>query len=427
MALESLIASAEASLIGAVLIEPKIVGEMMMRVHPEDYADDELRHIYQAIRSVWSEGGNIDAVTVCAAAGSDKQPIIARCMMDTPTAASWEEYAEIVSKAARLRRIQTAAGRVSVAATLEDAEAAVEEINRNMAERDRAEITGFLEGIQNLYISLMQQNKQKYLKWGIRQLDAQLYVGSGDFVIIAGAASAGKTMLATQFALELAKECRVGFFSLETSSQKIYARAVAQLGQVPFGAIKRGELSKQQWKDFCQLISNSQQKKLPFDVIRAAGMSVADIRAISAARRYDIVFIDYLQLMSGTGDDGSYERTTAVSIALHTFAQSTGTTVIALSQLSRPEKGSKRRPRLSDLRGSGQIEQDADVVMALSLKSNEERSGPRFLDILKNKEGECGCVSLAFDPEHMRLAPMSNRPAPPDRRARSKTEEDEDE
>lgn len=427
MALESLIASAEASLIGSVLIEPKLVGEMMMRVHPEDYADDELRHIYQAIRSVWSEGGNIDAVTVCAAAGSDKQKVIARCMMDTPSAASWEEYADIVSRTARLRRIQTAAGRVIGAATLEDAEAAVEEINRNMAERGRAEITGFLEGIQNLYISLMQQNKQKYLKWGIRQLDAQLYVGSGDFVIIAGAASAGKTMLATQFALELAKECRVGFFSLETSSQKIYARAVAQLGQVPFGAIKRGELSKQQWKDFCQLISNSQQKKLPFDVIRAAGMSVADIRAISAARRYDIVFIDYLQLMSGTGDDGSYERTTAVSIALHTFAQSTGTTVIALSQLSRPEKGSKRRPRLSDLRGSGQIEQDADVVMALSLKDDNERSGPRFLDVLKNKEGECGCVTLVFNPEFMRLAPEAKYSGPPrDRRARKRDEEDDE-
>ena len=110
MVLETLIASAEASLIGSVLIEPKIVGEMMMRVRPEDFADAELRHVYQAVRSVWSSGGNVDAVTVCAAAGSDKQPVIARCMMDTPSAASWEEYADIVSKAARLRRIQTAAG-----------------------------------------------------------------------------------------------------------------------------------------------------------------------------------------------------------------------------------------------------------------------------------------------------------------------------
>lgn len=131
--------------------------------------------------------------------------------------------------------------------------------------------------------------------------------------------------------------------------------------------------------------------------------------------------------MGGTGDDGSYERTTAVSIALHTFAQRTGTTVIALSQLSRPEKGSKRRPRLSDLRGSGQIEQDADIVMALSLKCETERSGPRFLDVLKNKEGECGCISLVFNPEYMRLAPEIKYSGPTkDCRARNRDEEDDE-
>lgn len=425
MALETLIASAEASLIGSVLIEPKIVGEMMMRVRPEDFADAELRHVYQAVRSVWSSGGNVDAVTVCAAAGSDKQPVIARCMMDTPSAASWEEYADIVSKAARLRRIQTAAGRVIGASTIEEAESAVAEINRNMAERGRAEITGMVDGIQQLYVGLMSMEKPRYLKWGIRQLDMQLYAEPGDFVIIAGYPSAGKTMLATQFALELSKEYRIGFFSLETSQKKLYARIAAQDGKIPFGAIKNRSLNKDQWKDVYQYMTDIKNRRPNFDVIEASGMTVADVQAISTARRYDVVFIDYLQIMEGSGDAGSYDRTTGISIGLHTFARSTGTTVIALSQLSRPEKGSKRRPRLSDLRSSGQIEQDADIVMALSLKDDKERSGPRFLDVLKNKEGECGCISLVFNPEFMLLAPEAKYSGPPrDRRARKRDEED---
>ena len=427
MVLETLIASAEASLIGSVLIEPKIVGEMMMRVRPEDFADAELRHVYQAVRSVWSSGGNVDAVTVCAAAGSDKQPVIARCMMDTPSAASWEEYADIVSKAARLRRIQSAAGRVIGASTIEEAESAVAEINRNMAERGRAEITGMVDGIQQLYAGLMSMEKPRYLKWGIRQLDMQLYAEPGDFIIIAGYPSAGKTMLATQFALELSKEYRVGFFSLETSQKKLYARIAAQDGKIPFGAIKNRSLNKDQWKDVYQYMTDIKNRRPNLDVIEASGMTVADVQAISTARRYDVVFIDYLQIMEGSGDAGSYDRTTGISIRLHTFARSTGTTVIALSQLSRPEKGSKRRPRLSDLRSSGQIEQDADIVMALSLKDDKERSGPRFLDVLKNKEGECGCVSLVFNPEFMRLAPEAKYSGPPrDRRARRRDEEDDE-
>lgn len=428
MALDSLIASAEASIIGSVLIEPTIVGELMQTVHPEDFSNAELRRVYEAVRAVWLESGNIDAVTVCAAAGSDTQPVIARCMIETPSAASWTEYAAIVKDAARLRRMQASAMRIVSASTLRDAERAAEDLNRSAIARSGVQITSMTDGIERLYKELCAGNKPQYLKWGMPQLDYQLFAELGDFVIIAGYPSAGKTMLATQFAVGLGKEHRVGFFSLETSDKKLYARIAAQDGGIAFAPIKNYSLDKEQFGEMYRYLHRVRESRPKVDVIDAAGMTVEDIQAISTAKRYDVVFIDYLQILNGVGDAGSYERATAVSIALHTFARRTKTAVIALSQLSRPEKGAKRRPRLSDLRSSGQIEQDADVVMTLSLKDSDDRSGPRYLDVLKNKEGECGCVSLIFDTEHIRMLPevKNYRPKPKDRRARYKNEEEDE-
>ena len=186
MALDSLIASAEASIIGSVLIEPAIVGELMQTVHPEDFSNAELRRVYEAVRAVWLESGNIDAVTVCAAAGSDTQPVIARCMIETPSAASWTEYAKIVKDAARLRRMQTSAMRIVSASTLRDAELAAEDLNRSAIARSGVQITSMTDGIERLYKELCAGNKPQYLKWGMPQLDYQLFTELGDFIILAG-------------------------------------------------------------------------------------------------------------------------------------------------------------------------------------------------------------------------------------------------
>lgn len=424
---DSLIASAEASVIGSVLIEPEIVGELMQTLRPEDFAKPMLRRIFEAVRTVWLSEKCIDAVTVCATAGEDTRPLIAQCMVDTPSATAWVEYAAIVKDAARLRKMQAAAMKVAAASTLQEAEVAADELNRNAIARSDVQITSMTEGVQRIYKELCAGNKPQYLKWGMPQLDYRLYVEPGDFVVLAGYPSAGKTMLATQFAVTLSKSHRVGFFSLETSAVKLYARMIAQDAGIEFAPMKNHNLSREQFGVLYRYLTTVTANRPNLDVIDAAGMTVEDIQAISTAKRYDVVFIDYLQIVGGTGDNGSYERATAVSIALHTFARRTETAVIALSQLSRPEKGAKRRPRLSDLRSSGQIEQDADVVMALSLKDDSDRSGPRFLDVLKNKEGECGCVSMVFDPEHIRMLPEVKhyQPQSRDRRARYREEGEE--
>ncbi len=138
-------------------------------------------------------------------------------------------------------------------------------------------------------------------------------------------------------------------------------------------------------------------QKLEF--IPAAGSTVADIGAFARSRRYEIIYIDYVQLIAGDESRGLVAKNTAISQGLHTLAQSTGITVVGLAQLSRPSKdGAAKAPRMNALRESGQYEQDADIIMLLYREDETDLSGPnRRLDVAKNKEGELGGIDLAFD------------------------------
>ena len=162
--------------------------------------------------------------------------------------------------------------------------------------------------------------------------------------------------------------------------------------------IKRNSITGAGWDEVARCSSEIVQTKL--ELIPAAGMSPADVRATTMMRGYQIIFVDYLQLLQGTGVNRA-EQVAGISMALHTMAQSMGVTVIALSQLKR--KGEADTPSMSDLRESGQIEQDADLVMILKLCNDNEPEGPRNLYIAKNKEGTCPMVQLDFDGAHQRF------------------------
>jgi replicative DNA helicase len=137
-------------------------------------------------------------------------------------------------------------------------------------------------------------------------------------------------------------------------------------------------------------------RKLPLEYIEAAGMSVREVQAIALRRKFDVIFVDYLQLLRGEGQS-RYEIVTEISVALHTLAQKFGLLVVALAQLSRPAKGSKDTPDMASLRESGQIEQDADVIMLLYLTDPKDNRGERTLKLAKNKDGEHAQLRFAFD------------------------------
>ena len=233
---------------------------------------------------------------------------------------------------------------------------------------------------------------------GIDELAAniELFVEPGDFVVIGGYASSGKTMLSLQMALVLAERYRVGYFSLETSPGKLFARLIAHRAGVGLKQIKHRDLAPGEVDRLTR--AATELDKLPLELVQAGGMSVSDIQAVALAKRYEVIFVDYLQLADAPGSS-RYEKVTAISIALHTLAQTHGITVIALAQLTRPEKskGKPPPPSMQSFRESGQIEQDADVAMLLYPEDPDDNNSRRILKVSKNKEGEKLKLELEFD------------------------------
>ena len=166
-----------------------------------------------------------------------------------------------------------------------------------------------------------------------------------------------------------------------------------------FGRIRDRTLRREDYDRLAAAGEGFQRRHL--DVIHAVGMTVGEIQSITASKRYDVIYIDYLQFVQGEGrDQDLYRRVTQISMDLHKMAGSMGVLVVALSQLSRPPKDGKqaRAPGLNSLRESGQIEQDADAVMLLYRQDEELPNSPRVLQIAKNKEGPSGgYLELSFD------------------------------
>jgi replicative DNA helicase len=324
-------------------------------------------------------------------------------MTVTPTAANWEAYAEILHDEAMLKRLQEAAGKILCAADLDTAREATQQAVSMLADKPGLRCISFSQGLLE-FIERQQANKKpNYIKWGINFLDDVLYAEPGDFVIIGGRPSSGKTVLAAQFAFHMAASMRVGIFSLETRDRKIYDRLISYVARVPFEKVKRHTMESEDFKKAVEL--GRIADKINLDVIDAAGMSVDDIQAISLSRHYDIIFIDYVQLLKGEGKT-RVDQVANISIGLHTMAGQTGITVVALAQLSRPDKSQKNTPpKMSDLKESGQLEQDADVIMMLYLDDDDMPDGDRLLKIEKNKEGERGFFRLGFYPKYISFYP----------------------
>lgn len=407
MSAQRRLGDAAAAVIGSVLLEPDLAGEVLRRISETDMPG-EYRVLYAGIRKLFAACAAIDAVTLAAIVGKAYEPKILEIMQLTPTAANWREYCQIVHDQALLRRMQETAHGITAALTLEEAQAEAEKLAQLLADRPNVEIIGWQQGLADFLLRQDETKKPDYLSFGMEALDKRLYVSPGDLVVLAGRPSSGKTMLAAQLAYHMAKKKRVGVFSLETSGEKVYDRLISHAGQIDFGRVKKHELLQQDFKAVNAL--GAESEKISLDVIPAVGMSVPQVQAIALSRHYDVVFLDYLQLLRAEGRD-RFSQVTNISLQLHQMATGTGVTVIALSQLARPEKGSKaKRPTMSELRESGQLEQDADAILMLHRTDPENNDCPRMLYIDKQKEGELGFVQLDFKPQLMTFEPIKPKP-----------------
>ena len=391
---------AEAAVIGSLLIDPdRVAGLVFSKARAEHFSDAALRHVFEAAHGLWADRKPVDPVTICAAAGGEYEKLLAECMETTPTAANVEIYLGLIRDAAKLSAIQTAAMAITSSNDLTEAAAAYEDLGTRLRELEDFEDLALDELIGRYCDRMSDKTPPDYLRFGIEQLDNLLNVSRGKFVILAADSSVGKTALALQFAYRMAEAGKkVGFFSLETDADTLTDRLLAevQTAGVNLPRTKHKALSDHDWKQVTTAANRQAARRIR---LLNKFRTVDQIRGRTIMRGFDVVFIDYVQLLEAPGRE-RWDIVTNISIGLHRMAQELGVTVIGLSQITPASKDQKRAPSKDDLRESRQLKHDADVILIMSI--SQEGSGMfRELQVAKNKDGPLGRLLLDFDPEHM--------------------------
>lgn len=390
---------AQYSVLGSVLIDEKLTPKVIAETSEADFSG-ACRTVYKVIRRLFMDGTAVDPVSVAHSLGDSYQSFLMQLMTITPTTAYIDNYIALCKAQARLTSVRELAGQIAEAETVDDLRKLLDKANGIMADKPSLRISTMDYALHSFFER--HEKDPDYLTWPVPELNDRIYGELGDFFIIAGAPSSGKSAWALQCAWHWAQRYKVGFFSLETSSEKLFDRQMASISGISMDDIKRNKIQDADWEAVCQKSSQITARKL--ELIPAAGMTPADVRAVAMMRGYQIILVDYLQLLQSSGENRT-AQVTNISIALHTMAQSMGITVVALSQLARKKEG---QPNMSDLRESGQIEQDADMIMILSLEKKDETDGNRIMKIAKNKEGTCPRILLAFDGKHQTFSKAQN-------------------
>ncbi len=410
--------TAEQGVLGSMLIDGETVGSMLMAVSEDDFQVPENRNIFRAFQELYGLGRTPDPILVNEHLGGAYGKLLAQLMEVTPTSANAKEYASSLRETSRLWRLRTVGEQLAQAADLGSCQELADQVNMLLCERCGVRRLDMRQGLKEFFIRHGPENHRESLKWGFSRLDEALHVAGGDMVVIGGYASAGKTALALQLAFHIAGKKRVGFFSYETDADKLHDRTVACQSMTSYRKIMSDQLEK---ADFEQVYDMRKHLTTPsLELLETSGMTVAGIGAYAMARHYDVIVVDYLQKVSASRGGrplSDFERVSQVSSDLQQLGRRTGMLIVALSQLSRPEKtdrdGKEKAPTMSSLRQSGQIEQDADVVLLLYKEYPKETYSRRCLDIAKNKDGLAGIgILLDFDGDNQRFKQSNGQPLP---------------
>lgn len=388
-------------LLGAVLTFSEYA-DVLQDLEIEDFCP-ELQKAFAAIRGYWEHNDKWNPVEVMGQYDGDCRKAMGECLdafgaefIRNVTHDMMQGWARIVKEQAALTRARGLAFKIVDGSTrYADLTGIYEQLGEAInLHSERSDFIPMCDGIDN-YIRKL-DDKPEYISTGLKVLDNNLHLVPGNFVVIGGRPSAGKTALSLQLACEIAKSGRkVAYFSLETDPDTLYARIIANQLGVPLHTVKNKTVSINELDRLAAI------KKYPLYVRSAAGKSVGWIRTQSIRMQAKVVFIDYLQLIHQTGAKDRYSAVTEISMALHEFAQSTGTLVVALAQLNRETARAGIPPTAADLRESGQIEQDADAIILLAQKvKTQKRPEEHYHFALeKNKEGNVGSLDITFQME----------------------------
>ena len=412
--------TAEQGVLGSMLIDGEAIGPMLAAVRPEDFQRPENRNIFQAFRELYGQGKACDPILVNEYMGGSYRQYLADLMELTPTAANAEEYARVLRESSRLWRLRTIGDKLAQAEDLEACRKLADQAGLLLCDRSEVRKTDMKQGLKEFFLRHGGGQQKEFIRWGISWLDERLHIGGGDMVVIGGQASSGKTAFALQLAFHIARQKPVGFFSYETGNEKLIDRTVACQTLVSYEKVMTDKLEREDMQQIYEMRRELEEPDMEY--LETNGWTVSDIGAYAMARRYDVIVVDYLQKIAVTSQGrylGDYERVSRVSSDLQQLGRQTGRIIIALSQLSRPGKDGLG-PTMSSLRSSGQIEQDADVVLLLYRENEQDTESRRKLVIAKNKDGRANeGTLLEFDGDNQRFR-RSVSWTPPERMRKKK-------
>lgn len=416
---------AEQSLLGAMLLSPDAIAAAVEIVEENSFYALSHKPIYKAIVDLWMDGQPADAVTVAGKLGSELEkcggkPYIHTLISIVPAVSNADYYARIVRGLAQKRALVVAGGEIAALGHEAEAEEAIdraESIIFGIAHRSISERTVSADELFHTAFNLIEQRHEHRaevtgIPSGISGLD-NLTAGwqKGDLVVLAARPAMGKTALALHFAV---KACKAGiptaFFSIEMSKELLAERVYAMKAGVNSKNLRTGYLTDLDWKRVTD--ASGELVSYPLFIDDTPALSLTGLRAkarrIFARVEPGLVIVDYLQLMqSGKKNQTLFEETTEISKGLKILAKELGCPVIALSQMSRKvEERVDRRPMLADLRQSGQIEQDADIVMFIHRDRDKETGELKpnaSLIVSKHRSGPCGTVKLYYHAPFLRF------------------------
>lgn len=425
---------AEQSVLGAMLIDSRCVGDVIGMLRPEEFYLQQNREIFETIYTMFNFSQPIDPVTVLDKMKErgvfDEQQTtsyLAQLMEITPTAANVKQYAAIVRDKAMLRNLSQTASEINETVfegvgtaeeILEAAEKKVFALRKNNANDSMERIGTVLLKVFDRLTELYESDSTiPGLSTGIQDLDKIISgLNKSDLILIAARPGMGKTSIALNIALNVAKTNpkTVAFFSLEMSKEQLAMRLLSNESFVENNKLLTGQLDEEDWSKLG--IASSALSQTDIRVDDNPTITVAEMNA--KCRRMDnlgLVLIDYLQLMTSAGSKQNYsgenrqQVVSDISRSLKIMAKELNVPVICLSQLSRAnESRTDKRPMLSDLRESGAIEQDADEVIFLYRDDyyNKESAEPNVAEaiVAKNRHGATGTVKLQWLPQYTTFA-----------------------
>ena len=433
----------ERALLCSLLIDPDGFARVVDVVDPGSFYDRRHQLIFAAMSRLFTAASPIDILTVSEklaggeeldAAGGD--PYLAGLANEVATSTHAEYYARVIQERSALRQLIASASRITAEAyeapdSAELLDRAMRELFEIYASRQQGGFIQLREALKITHENLDKMHRHRDDKLtgvgtGFRSLDE--YTSGfqrGDFIVIAGRPSMGKT----SFSLDLARNTclkynvPVAFFSLEMASMAIAMRLIAAEARIDLHRLRSGRLPDPDWHKVS--LATGVLSEIPFFIDDTGTLGIMELRA--RARRLKqqhdigIVFIDYLQLMKPPKADSREQEVAQISRALKALARELDVPVVAVSQLSRAveQRGGDKRPQLSDLRDSGAIEQDADVVIFIYRGSlyksaeKEEDDGAGSVDntteiiIRKQRNGPTGTIKLYFHPEYTRFEALT--------------------